>query len=61
MKIFKNNKEEILNVSLVDADHISALHKLEVNELFYLFGHKIIIKEITDINGKQINVLCVGD
>ena len=45
--------------SLVDAEHVSASHKLEVNEQFYLFGNKIVIKEITDKSGEKVKVLCV--
>lgn len=54
-------KTDVVEASLVDAEHISAFHKLEVNDQFYIFGSKVIIKEIEDKNGHTVKVLCVED
>lgn len=59
MSLFK--KKNIIEAELIDADHVSASHKLEVNDLFYFLNKKVQIKEIKDINGNTIKVLCVGE
>ena len=47
-----------LRVDLVDADHVSAFHKLEINDLFYFLDKKVVLKTIKDHEGKEITVLC---
>ena len=54
-------KTDVVEASLVDAEHISAFHKLEVNDLFYFLGEKVEIREIKDKNGHTVKVLCVED
>lgn len=50
---------DAIEVGLVNAEHISACHKLEVNEQFYLDGKLVKIKEITDVSGNKVKVLAV--
>lgn len=58
---WSKKKKEIIRASLIDAEHISVTHKLEVGDYFYLHGCKVLIKEITDANGDRLKVLCIGE
>ena len=62
-KCKKEQKIEVdsIKVSLIDAEHVSACHKLEADDLIYFWGQRVEIKEITDENGNNLRVLCLSE
>lgn len=54
-----NSQIDGIEVDLVDARHVSACHKLEVNEMFFLDGKQVKVVEITDADGNKVKVLSV--
>ncbi len=61
MSLFKKKKTDIITASLVDAEHVSASHKLEVNELFYFRGKKVSVRMIDTLKGEKIQVLVIEE
>ena len=54
-----NKLIDAVEVGLVNAEHISASHKLEATDLFYFKGQKVVFKTIETKENGAVTVLCL--
>lgn len=54
-----NKTIDAIEVGLVDAEHVNAGHKLEIADLLYFKGQKVVLKNIETKDGNTITVLCL--
>lgn len=52
-----NKLIDAVEVGLVNAEHVSASHKLEVMDLFYFKGRKVVLKTIETKDNGTVTVL----